>query len=46
MPTKLLINGELVEGADDKLTVLDPATGEEIVAQVGPRSVTSMILHG
>lgn len=31
MQTKLLINGELVEGAGEKLTVLDPATGQEIV---------------
>ncbi len=30
MQTKMLINGEMVEGTADPLTVLDPATGAEI----------------
>ena len=31
MQTKLLINGELVEGAGEALSIVDPATGEEVV---------------
>ncbi|MCG7522183.1 gamma-aminobutyraldehyde dehydrogenase [Ruegeria sp. Ofav3-42] len=38
MQTKMLINGELVEGSGEALPVLDPATGEE-VARVPEASV-------
>lgn len=31
MQTKMLINGELVQGAGEALPVLDPATGQEVV---------------
>ena len=37
MQTKLLIDGELVEGAGEALSILDPATGQE-VAQVAEAS--------
>lgn len=45
MQTKLLINGELVEGGGEKLTVLDPATGKEIakVAEAGPEQVDAAV---
>ncbi|KGJ03236.1 aminobutyraldehyde dehydrogenase [Paracoccus halophilus] len=32
MPSRLLINGELVQGDGEALPVIDPATGEEIAA--------------
>ena len=31
MDTKLLINGEIVDGGGDAVAVLNPATGAEIV---------------
>ncbi|MEM7117035.1 MAG: aminobutyraldehyde dehydrogenase [Chloroflexota bacterium] len=41
MQTKLLINGELVEGAGEALAIIDPATGQEItrVAEASPEQV-------
>ena len=41
MKTELLINGELVAGAGEALTILDPATGDEItkVAEASPDQV-------
>lgn len=45
MQTKLLINGELVEGAGEKLAVLDPATSEAIakVAEASPEQVDAAV---
>lgn len=41
MQTKLLINGELVEGAGEALAIIDPATGQEItrVTEASPEQV-------
>ena len=41
MQTKMLINGELVEGTGDALGVLDPSTGEEVaqIAEAGADQV-------
>jgi len=45
MQTKLLIDGELVDGAGEALAVLNPATGEEIgkVAEASPEQVDAAV---
>ena len=45
MQTKLLINGELVAGQGQAHTVVDPATGEEIVSipEASPEQVSAAV---